>query len=134
MTKGKGFSVISTIAAALALAALIFSFTVPSAYTKDTERMIGHSIERTKEALFAGNMDAVRESVEEIYVEFQRRKDKLMLISHDDNVEQMERAINCCRDLARLEQSDNLICELNSLYQITRHMMSMESTDMTELF
>ena len=65
---------------------------------------------------------------------FQRRQDKLKLMCHHDNIDEMEKSINCCRDLVRMEQSDNLLCELNELSQILEHMESVENADIYEVF
>ena len=53
---------------------------------------------------------------------------------HHDNIDEMEKSLNCCRDLVRLEQSDNLICELNQLQQVLEHMASVENADIYEVF
>ena len=82
----------------------------------------------------AGDMPEAENSIEQIYVEFQRKQHKLKLMCHHDNIDEMEKSLNCCRDLVKLEQSDNLICELNQLQQILEHMASVENADIYEVF
>lgn len=134
MTKGKGYPIISAVAGIIAIAALIFAFTVPGKYISKVEETMGSSIQQAKDAVLAGNMDLAGNSIEEMHIEFQRCQHKLKLMCHHDNIDEMEKSINCCRDLVKLEQSDNLICELNQLQQILEHMASVENADIYEVF
>ena len=134
MTKGKGYPAISAVSAVLAIILLAFAFIAPARYIGEMEETMGFEIQRAKEAVMLGDMLAAENSIEEIYVEFQRRQHNLKLMCHHDNIDEMEKSINCCRDLIRMEQSDNLICELNQLQQILEHMESVENADIYEVF
>jgi len=134
MTKGRGYPVISVIAGLIAAAALVFFFTAPAKYIGKMEETMGYGIRQAKDAVMAGDMRSAENSIEEIYIEFQRRQDKLQLICHHDNIDEMEQSIKCCRDLVKLGQSDNLICELNELEQVLEHINSVENADIYEVF
>ena len=134
MTKGKGHSVMSAAAGIIAVAVLIFAFTVPGRYIGEMKENMGFSIQKAKDAVMRGDMISAGNSIEEIYVEFQRKQHNLKLMCHHDNIDEMEKSINCCRDLIKLEQSDNLICELNQLQQVLEHMESVENADIYEMF
>ena len=134
MTKGKGYSIISIIAGIAAVAVLIFAFTVPAGYIGKVKEKMAFDIQRAKDAVMAGDMLSAENSIEQIYVEFQRKQHNLKLMCHHDNIDEMAKSINCCRDLVKLEQSDNLICELNQLQQILEHMASVENADIYEVF
>lgn len=134
MTKGKGRHMINTVAWIISMAALILAFTVPAGYIKKMAENMGFDIQQARDAVMAGDMMAAENSIEEIYLEFQRKQHNLKLMCHHDNIDEMEKSINCCRDLIRMEQSDNLICELNQLKQILEHMESVENADIYEVF
>ena len=70
---------------------------------------------------------------EHLGITYQLRQDKLKLMCHHDSIDDMEESISCCLDLARMGQSDNLICELNRLKQILEHMESVENADIYEM-
>ncbi len=133
MTKGKGYPIISAVAGIIAVAALIFAFTVPARYIGEMAETMDFSIQQAKDAVMAGDMIAAESCIEEIYVEFMRRQDKLKLMCHHDNIDEMDKSIKCCLDLVKLEQSDNLICELNELSQVLEHMESVENADIYEM-
>ena len=133
MTKGKGYPVISAIAGIIAIAALIFAFTIPGRYIGEMAEIMGFSIQQARDAVMKEDMTAAESCIEEIYVEFLRRQDKLKLMCHHDNIDEMEKSIKCCRDLVKLQQSDNLICELNELSQVLKHMASVENPDIYEM-
>lgn len=134
MTKGKSFSVVGCIASVIAAAVLIAVFILPGRYIRQVSENIQFSIQLAKDAIFTGDMDGAKNSIEDIYTEFSRKQDKLKLMFHHDNIDEIEKCISCCRDLAKLGQSDNLICELNQLRQILMHMESMEHADMYDIF
>lgn len=134
MTKGKGRHMINTVAWIISMAALILAFIVPAGYIKKMAENMGFDIQQARDAVMAGDMMAAENSIEEIYLEFQRKQHNLKLMCHHDNIDEMEKSINCCRDLIRMEQSDNLICELNQLKQILEHMESVENADIYEVF
>ena len=134
MTKGRGYPIISVISAIIAVVFLIFAFVAPARYIGEIKETVGFEIQRAKDAVMAGDMPEAENSIEQIYVEFQRKQHKLKLMCHHDNIDEMEKSLNCCRDLVRLEQSDNLICELNQLQQILEHMASVENADIYEVF
>ena len=134
MTKGKGRHMINTVAWIISMAALILAFIVPAGYIKKMAENMGFDIQQARDAVMAGDMMAAENSIEEIYLEFQRKQHNLKLMCHHDNIDEMEKSINCCRDLIRMGQSDNLICELNQLKQILEHMESVENADIYEVF
>lgn len=134
MAKGKGRHMINTVAWIISMAALILAFIVPAGYIKKMAENMGFDIQQARDAVMAGDMMAAENSIEEIYLEFQRKQHNLKLMCHHDNIDEMEKSINCCRDLIRMEQSDNLICELNQLKQILEHMESVENADIYEVF
>ena len=134
MTKGKGYSIISLLAGIVAVAVLILAFTLPAGYIEEVKETVGFEIQRAKDAVMAGDMLSAENSIEKIYVEFQRKQHNLKLMCHHDNIDEMEKSLNCCRDLVKLEQSDNLICELNQLQQVLEHMASVENADIYEVF
>lgn len=134
MTKGKGYSIISLLAGIVAVAVLILAFTLPAGYIEGVKETMAYDIQQAKDAVMAGDMLSAENSIEKIYVEFQRKQHNLKLMCHHDNIDEMEKSLNCCRDLVRLEQSDNLICELNQLQQVLEHMTSVENADIYEVF
>ena len=134
MTKGRGYPIISVISAIIAVVFLIFAFVAPARYIGEIKETVGVDIQRAKDAVMAGDMISAENSIEKIYVEFQRKQHNLKLMCHHDNIDEMEKSLNCCRDLVRLEQSDNLICELNQLQQVLEHMASVENADIYEVF
>ena len=134
MTKGKGYPIVSAISVAIAVGTLIFAFIAPGRYIGEMAENMRFYIQRAKDAVMREDMPGAENSIEEIYMEFQRKQNKLKLMCHHDNIDEMEKSINCCRDLAKLKQSDNLICELNQLQQIIEHMESVENADIYEVF
>ena len=134
MTKGRGYPIISVISAITAVGFLIFAFVAPARSIGEIKETVGFDIQRAKDAVMAGDMLSAENSIEKIYVEFQRKQHNLKLMCHHDNIDEMEKSLNCCRDLVRLGQSDNLICELNQLQQVLEHMASVENADIYEVF
>ncbi len=134
MSRGRSHSIVSVIAGAAAVAALIFTFVAPSRYMRQLERSMGENIQQAKDAVMMGDMEQAADFIEDIYAEVQLKQDKLKLISHHDNIDAIQCSINCSRDLVRLGQSDNLICELNQLQQVLEHMTDVENADIYEIF
>ncbi|MBQ3132352.1 MAG: DUF4363 family protein [Clostridia bacterium] len=134
MTRGKGYTIVSILSVIIAIGMLVFAFIAPARYIGEMKENMGFHVQRAKDAVMTGDMVTAEDGIEEIYLEFQRRQDKLKLMCHHDNIDEMEKSINCCRDLVRMEQSDNLICELNELSQILEHMESVENADIYEVF
>jgi len=134
MSRGKGHSIVSIIAGTAALAALIFAFIVPARYIRQMEQSMGENIRQAKDAVMEGDMELAADRIEKIYAEFQLRQDKLKLMCHHDDIDEMEYSINCSRNLAMLGQSDNLICELNRIQQVLEHMAGVENADIYEMF
>ena len=134
MSRGKGHSIVSIIAGTAALAALLFAFIVPARYIRQIEQSMGENIRQAKDAVMEGDMEMAADRIEKIYAEFQLRQDKLKLMCHHDNIDEMAYSINCSRNLAMLGQSDNLICELNRLQQVLEHMAGVENADIYEMF
>lgn len=134
MTKGKGYSATRTAAGIAAAAVLVLSFTLPAKYIGEMSELMDIHIQQARDSVMRGDMNAAHSSMEAIHGEFLRRQRGLKLICHHDDIDEMRKCINCCRDLVKLEQSDNLICELNQLRQILEHMESVENSDIYELF
>ncbi len=134
MSRGKGHSIVSVIAGIAALAALLFAFIVPARYIRQMELSMGENIRQAKDAVMEGDMELAADRIEKIYAEFQLRQDKLKLMCHHDDIDEMAYSINCSRNLAMLVQSDNLICELNRLQQVLEHMADVENADIYEMF
>lgn len=134
MSKGRKYTIVSALSVIIAVGMLMFSFIAPARYIGKMKETMGFSIQQAKDAVMGEDKYTAENSIEEIYLEFQRKQHKLKLMCHHDNIDDMEKSINCCRDLIKLEQSDNLICELNQLQQILEHMESVENADIYEVF
>ncbi|MBR5291660.1 MAG: DUF4363 family protein [Clostridia bacterium] len=134
MSKGRKYTIVSALSVIIAVGMLMFAFIAPARYIGKMKETMGFSIQQAKDAVMGEDMYTAENSIEEIYLEFQRKQHKLKLMCHHDNIDDMEKSINCCRDLIKLEQSDNLICELNQLQQILEHMESVENADIYEVF
>lgn len=134
MTGGRGYAFINLLVIALSIGALIVAFVVPSGYVAEAEQSMSYHTRKARNAIMAGDMQSAESSIEELYAEFQQRQHSLKLICHHDDIDEMEKCITCCRDLAKLEQSDNLICELDELKQILEHIHSVEHPDIYEVF
>lgn len=134
MSKGRKYTIVSALSVIIAVGMLMFAFIAPARYIGKMKETMGFSIQQAKDAVMGEDMYTAENSIEEIYLEFQSKQHKLKLMCHHDNIDDMEKSINCCRDLIKLEQSDNLICELNQLQQILEHMESVENADIYEVF
>lgn len=53
---------------------------------------------------------------------------------HHDDLDEMEKTLITCRDLVAMGQSDNLICEIDTILGILDHMDAVETITIAELF
>ena len=110
MTNKSGFPIAAAIAAAIAVAMLIFLFTV------------------------LGDMATAAERLDAITREDNSRRDKIKMFFHHDDLDEMEKTLITCRDLVAMGQSDNLICEIDTILGILDHMDAVETITIAELF
>lgn len=134
MTGGRAFATAGLVVTILSIVALAFAFILPGKYIGEVEQNMGYSLKQARDAIMAGDMVTAQNSIEDMHTEFQRRQNALKLMCHHDDIDEMEKCITCCRDLVLLEQSDNLICELDQLKKVLEHIDSVENPDVYELF
>ena len=81
-----------------------------------------------------GDMSTAAERLDAITREYNSRRDKIKMFFHHDDLDEMEKTLITCRDLVAMGQSDNLICEIDTILGILDHMDAVETITIAELF
>ena len=131
MTNKSGFPIAAAIAAAIAVAMLILLFTVPGNYLTDMTAKLRVMTHEAEQAAVLGDMATAAERLDAITREYNSRRDKIKMFFHHD---EMEKTLITCRDLVAMGQSDNLICEIDTILGILDHMDAVETITIAELF
>ena len=134
MKKNTSFPWVSHAACIFAVAALAALFVFPARYLDKMAGVISEEGEQARIAIMDGRQASAQVHILNMLREFEKRKESIMLFFHHEDVDEMERALNCARDLVALDESDNLICELNSIMQIAEHMRSVENAKLSDIF
>ena len=134
MTNKNGFPIATAIAAAIAVAMLIFLFTVPGNYLRDMTAKLRVMTHEAEQAAVLGDMATAAERLDAITREYNSRRDKIKMFFHHDDLDEMDKTLITCRDLVAMGQSDNLICEIDTILGILDHMDAVETITIAELF
>ena len=99
--------------------------------TIDPEKLAAREAEQ---AAVLGDMATAAERLDAITREYNSRRDKIKMFFHHDDLDEMEKTLITCRDLVAMGQSDNLICEIDTILGILDHMDAVETITIAELF
>ena len=134
MLNRNSFPIAAAIAAALAVALLAFLFTVPGNYLRDMTARLRTMTHEAEQAAVLGDMETAAERIEAIAREYRSRRDKIKMFFHHDDLDELDKTLVTCRDLVAMGQSDNLICEIDTILGILDHMDAVETITIAELF
>lgn len=87
-----------------------------------------------EQAAVLGDMATAAERLDAITREYNSRRDKIKMFFHHDDLDEMDKTLITCRDLVAMGQSDNLICEIDTILGILDHMDAVETITIAELF
>ena len=104
MTNKSGFPIAAAIAAAIAVAMLIFLFTVPGNYLRDMTAKLRVMTHEAEQAAVLGDMATAAERLDAITREYNSRRDKIKMFFHHDDLDEMEKTLITCRDLVAMGQ------------------------------
>lgn len=124
--KKSGFRNAGIWAAALSAAFLLFTFTLLPAYLKAMTGEILSGAEQARQAVLSGEEAAAAQHIANINAAFEQSGDMAKLFLDHRELDELECALSTAADLAALGQSDNLICELNRILSLARHMEEAE--------
>lgn len=134
MKKNTSFPWVSNAACIITVLILAALFVFPARYLEKMADRITREAELARLTIMEEKQNYAREHILNMHSEFEKRKDIIKLFFHHEDVDEMERAMKTALDLSALEESDNLICELNSILQIAEHMRSVENAKLSDIF
>lgn len=94
MTNKSGFPIAAAIAAAIAVAMLIFLFTVPGNYLRDMTAKLRVMTHEAEQAAVLGDMATAAERLDAITREYNSRRDKIKMFFHHDDLDEMEKTLS----------------------------------------
>ena len=93
MTNKSGFPIVAAIAAAIAVAMLIFLFTVPGNYLRDMTAKLRVMTHEAEQAAVLGDMATAAERLDAITREYNSRRDKIKMFFHHDDLDEMDKTL-----------------------------------------
>lgn len=134
MKKNTAFPKVSRNACIISLLFLAAIFIFPAGYLAKMADYITAEGEQARLAIMDGEQQNAQAHIINMMSRFEEDKDTIKLFFHHEDIDEMERALISARDLAALDESDNLICELNCILQLADHMRSVENAGLSDLF
>lgn len=134
MTRRTGFPLINTLVTALAVLFILFLLTVPRCFLFGVTQKLRSATHAARHAVLSNNLNAADEAISQMCVDFEEAQQPLKLFLNHEEVDALRASLYAARDLAMIDESGNLLTELQTILRILNYWEDSETFGIYNLF
>jgi len=134
MTKRTAFPTVSLIASILGIAIIIFLFTVPRNYLMSVTYKMRAAALNAYNAVLDGNFETTDKNISDMCEVLEQSEKTLKLFLNHEDVDELRASLHSAQALSLIEESGNLITELQDIIRILNYWDDSETLNIYNLF
>lgn len=134
MTRRTGFPLANSIITALAILLIVFLLTVPRHFLTGVTEKLRTAAWEAEYAVLQNDLTTADEAIARMCADFTQAEQPLKLFLNHEEVDELRTALCAARDLAVIDESGNLLTELQIILRIVDYWDDTETLSIYNLF
>lgn len=134
MTRRTGFPLANSIITALAILLILFLLTVPRHFLTGVTEKLRTAAWEAEYAVLQDDLTAADEAIARMCTDFAQAEQPLKLFLNHEEVDELRTALHAARDLTMIDESGNLLTELQIVLRIVDYWDDTETLSIYNLF
>ncbi len=134
MTKRSNFPLANVCITLVALGIVLFLFIVPRRYLIQVAGDLQAGVIEAQQAVLHGDLERVDMALNRMCARLGETEEPLKLFLNHEDVNELKSSLEAARNLARIDESGNLLTELQNVLRILDHLVASETLNLYNLF